>query len=445
LNALDWQSHFDDNRSIWLADKEPYVSAARLDRDLRADVAIIGGGFTGVSTAYHLSKRFPEKAVVLLEARVLGNGASGRSGGQMLNWVHGFDAETPEKALRIYGATREAIDTVLEIVAEHRLDVPHRRDGHLEVYTDPRNADRAEETVSRISSWGIPLRYLRGADLRALIELEGVAGAVFDPLGGQLDGVAYLRALRPVLERRGVRIFENTPALAIGEGTTVEIATPEATVKAGAIVLATNAYTPHLGYFGSGLFALHSHVIGTGRLDDASWARLGWKCGANFIDDRKRLSYGTLTADGRLLFGGGSNASYHYAYANETSFPSSAERGFEEIGRRLLAYLPRMAEVPLTARWTGPLAITLSRLCSMGVRGDRRNIYYALGYSGHGVTLANLAGRVITDIYSGCGERWEDLPFYGRKLRYIPPEPFRFLGYHLYTKLTGRSPRVAEN
>jgi glycine/D-amino acid oxidase-like deaminating enzyme len=190
---------------------------------------------------------------------------------------------------------------------------------------------------------------------------------------------------------------------------------------------------------------LHSHVVGTGRLDDAEWARLGWRRGVNFIDDRKRLSYGTLTADGRMLFGGGSNASYNYAYANGTSFRRPAERGFAGMRRRLLAYLPRMAEVPLIERWTGPLAITLSRLCTMGVRGENRNIYYALGYSGHGVTLANLAGRVLTDIYSGAGERWEGLPFYGRKLRYIPPEPFRFLGYHLYTKLTGRSPRVSES
>jgi glycine/D-amino acid oxidase-like deaminating enzyme len=445
LNALDWRSHFDDNRSIWLKDKEPYVVAAQLDRDLVADVAIIGGGFTGVSTAYHLSKRFPERRIVLIEAKVLGNGASGRSGGQMLNWVHGFDAESPETARRIYGATREAIDTVLAIVAEHRLEVPHRRDGHLEVYTDRRNADLAEESLSRIASSGVPLRYLRGAELSTLIELEGVEGAVFDPLGGQLDGVAFLRGLRPVLEARGVRIFENTPALAVSEGSTVEIATPEARVKAGAVVLATNAYTPHLGYFGSGLFALHSHAIGSGPLPDAEWARLGWKSGVNFIDDRKRLSYGTLTADGRMLFGGGSNASYHYAYANGTSFRRPAERGFDEMRRRLLVYLPRMAEVPLTERWTGPLAITLSRLCTMGVRGEYRNIYYALGYSGHGVTLANLAGRVLTDIYSGTDERWEGLPFYRRKLRYIPPEPFRFLGYHLYTKLTGRSPRIAED
>jgi glycine/D-amino acid oxidase-like deaminating enzyme len=444
LNSLDWQSHFDDNRSIWLQDKEPYASAARLDRDAVADIAIIGGGFTGVSTAYHLSKRFPEKAVVLLEARVLGNGASGRSGGQMLNWVHGFDAETPEQALRIYGSTREAIDTVLEIVAEHRLAVPHRRDGHLEVYTDPGNADRAEAALQRISSPAMPLRFLRGGDLRALIELEGVAGAVFDPLGGQLDGVAFLRGLRPVLEARGVRIFENTPALEVSEGPTVEIATPEARVRAGAVVLATNAYTPHLGYFGSGLFALHSQVVGTGPLPDAEWARMGWKSGVNFIDDRKRLSYGTLAANGRILFGGGSNASYHYGYANGTSFRSSAARGYEEMRRRLLAYLPRLAEVPLIERWTGPLAITLSRLCTMGVRGESRNVYYALGYSGHGVTLANLAGRVLTDLYSGSDERWKGLPFYRRKLRYIPPEPFRFLGYHLYTKLTGRSPRVSE-
>jgi glycine/D-amino acid oxidase-like deaminating enzyme len=80
----------------------------------------------------------------------------------------------------------------------------------------------------------------------------------------------------------------------------------------------------------------------------------------------------------------------------------------------------------------------------MGVRGEDRNLYYALGYSGHGITLANLAGKVLTDVFSGAGERWRGLPFYDQRLRYIPPEPFRLLGYHAYTRMTGRSPRVHE-
>jgi glycine/D-amino acid oxidase-like deaminating enzyme len=95
----------------------------------------------------------------------------------------------------------------------------------------------------------------------------------------------------------------------------------------------------------------------------------------------------------------------------------------------------------ITHRWTGPVALTLSRVCTMGVQGKYRNVYFALGYSGHGITLSNLAGEVLTDIYSGDDARWRDLPFFQQRLLYVPPEPFRWLGYQAYTRLTGRSPK----
>jgi glycine/D-amino acid oxidase-like deaminating enzyme len=108
----------------------------------------------------------------------------------------------------------------------------------------------------------------------------------------------------------------------------------------------------------------------------------------------------------------------------------------------LADYLPETLALPLAYRWTGTLGITLSRHALMGVRGDHRNIYYAIGYCGHGVTLANLAGQVLTDLYSGTDERWRGLPFYQHAYPSLPPEPFRWIGYQTFTRLTGRSPRV---
>lgn len=440
----DWARHFDENRSIWLEGKEAYVRTPPLAKDLSADVVIIGGGFTGVSTAYHLSKRFPEKGIVLIEAQGLASGASGRNGGQMLNWVHGFEPRTPPEARRIYDATREGIDTILGIVAEHGLDVPHQREGHLDLLTSSRSAEEAEKSLEGLEAAGVPLRFLKKKELAERIELEGVEGAVFDPGSGELDGVAFLRGLRPVLEARGVSLFEGTPALRIREGRTIEIETPGGTLRAPAAVLATNAYTPHLGYFRSRLVPLHSYVLATEPLSKSDWTRLGWRTGVNFIDDRNRISYGTLTASGRVLFGGGSNAAYRYLYGNRTRSEGPIENAVEDMWRRLLRYLPRLAGVSVTHRWSGPVALTLSRLPTMGVRGADRNLYYALGYSGHGITLSNLAGKLLTDLFSGADERWRGLPFYDQRLRYVPPEPFRFLGYHAYTRITGRSPRVHE-
>lgn len=434
---------FDENRSVWLAGKPPYEPSPPLDRDLDVDVAIIGGGFTGVSAAYHLSKRFPDLGLALVEAKALGNGASGRNGGQMLNWIFGVETERGEEARRIYEATREGIDGILAIIAEHGLDVPHRRDGHLDVLTQARSAERAARTVEALREAGLPLEFLGPDELPEHVALEGAAGAVLDPGGGQLDGVALLRGLRPVLESRGVHLFESTPVSRVREAERVELETPRGRVRARSLVLATNAYTPHLGYFGDRLVALHSHVIATERRSPEEWSRLGWRRHAGFTDDRGRLAYGTLSSEGRLVFGGGSNATYDYVFGNGTAFTHSAERAYRACRAHLLDYLPGVREVPITHRWSGPVALTLSRVCSMGVRGERRNIFYALGYSGHGVTLANLAGRVITDLYAGSEERWRGLPFLDRRLGFIPPEPVRWIGYQVYTRLTGRSPSVS--
>lgn len=440
----DFARHFDENRSVWLAGKAPYAPAPALVSNRSADVVIVGGGFTGLATAYHLSTRFPDRSIVLIEAREIANGASGRNGGQMLNWVHGFDPRSPEEAKRIYDATREGIESILEIVAGHGLQVPIRCEGHLDVLTTPRAAEEAEKSLRTIEGSGIPLRYLGRKEVLERVELEGVEGAIFDPGSGEIDGLAYLRALRPVLEARGVSFFEATPALRIREGRTIEVETQGGTLRASALVLATNAYTPHLGYFRSALVPLHSHVLATEPLPRDEWARRGWKIGANFIDDRSRISYGTMTAEGRILFGGGSNSAYQYVYGSGTRTEGPNERAVEDMRLRLLRYLPRLEGVSITHRWSGPVALTLSRLPAMGVRGAHRNLYFALGYSGHGITLSNLAGKVLTDLYSGSDERWRGLPFYDRRPRYIPSEPLRFLGYHAYTRLTGRSPRVHE-
>jgi len=431
----------DDNQSVWLADKPPYEPLPALVGDAAADVAVIGGGFTGVSTAYHLAKRFPEKRIVLLEAKTLANGASGRNGGLMLNWVNGAHPSDPSHAREIFDATQEGMEVIASFIRDHELAVRHRRDGALEIVTSAKKAEQAAREVEKLRAVGIPLRWLGKSELPETLRVEGAEGAILDPTAGEIDGAALVRELRPVLVRLGVGVYEQTPVLRIAEGETVSLTTPAGTVRAKAIVLATNAYTPGLGYFRSSVCTVHSHVIATEPLSVDTWRELGWGRVAGFSDDRDRLSYASLTPDGRLVFGGGSNAAYSYVFGNRPSFPGPAERSFAAIQATMLRYLPRAREVKVTHRWTGPVALTLSRICTMGVRGAHRNVYYSLGYSGHGITLANLAGRVLTDLYSGDAERWSALPFLQQRLTYIPPEPFRWIGYQFYTKLTGRSPK----
>ncbi len=435
----------DDNISYWVSQTPYYVAGEPLRKSITADLVIIGGGFTGVSTAYHFSQRYPEKRVVLLEAKTLANGASGRNGGMMLNWINGVETNDPEILRPIYQATSGGIDLIEQIIQRHNLPVDYRRDGTVTVYTSVERAEKKHAEIEQLNAAGIPGEFYDRQTLASKLNMRGAYGAWFDPGTGQLNGAQLIRSLRPILVEQGVEIYEHTPVLKIREGSTITLVTPEAEVQTGAIVLATNGYTGKLGYFREAIFPLHSHVFATEPLTPEQREALGWREMAGYSDDLDRISYSTMTRDGHVIFGGGSNQSYNYLFKNRTAYPGtpdSAHHAFAKMQATLRDYFPNSADLKIAYRWTGTLAITLRRNCSMGVRGQNRNVFYALGYSGHGVTLANLAGQVLTDIYSGDDQQWRNQPFYQAKFSPIPPEPFRWMGYQAFTHLTGRSPRV---
>lgn len=430
----------DDNRSLWAAGAAPRPARPGLGENLEVDVAIIGGGFTGMSTAYHIAKRHPELRVVLFEAKRVANGGSGRNGGLMLNWVNGVEPGDPARAAAIWRATNGGIDLVEGIIREHGLAVRWRREGNYSVHTRPRGAEQAALEVEGLRKEGLPLQFLDAAALPERLRFEGAVGATFDPSSGHLDGVSYLEALLPVVEKLGVQVFEGSPVDAIVEGTPCHLQVAGHTVRAASIVLATNAYTPQLGYFRDQIIPLFAHVVATEPRSPEEWARRGWGRGASgFDDDLDRIAYGCMTQAGELVFGGGHNAAYGYRYGGRPDWEGVADH--DAVYRRFLKYMPGAADIPVAHRWTGAVGLTWNRICSMGVRGEARNVYYGVGYSGHGVTLANLAGRVIADLFDHQEAEWAGQPFFKGEMAWMPPEPFRWIGYHTVTRLTGKSPR----
>jgi glycine/D-amino acid oxidase-like deaminating enzyme len=385
-----------------------------------------------------MRRQNPGLGIALLEAGVLGQGASGRNGGQVLNWVNGFEPQTPEELRRVHAATRAGIDLAEELAARFAPPGAFRRQGALTVYTDPCRAEAAAAYVEELGAAGIPAEFVPESGLG----IRGARGAVLDPLAGRLNGFALLQALRPVLRADGVALHEGTLVHRVRSGREIVLETAEGEVRARALVLATNGYTPALGFFRLGLLPLHSHVLATAPLAEEDWQRIGWGDWDGFTDDLDRIAYACRTPGGRLLFGGGGNPAYSYRLGGRPVAAARAEsRAVPFMHRVLAGYFPGVAGAKLEQRWSGLLALTLDRLCSMGVGGRHRNVYHSLGYSGHGIALGLLAGRVLADLHAGNHEAWRDQPFYQKRLTPFPPEPARWLGYQVITRLTGKSPR----
>jgi len=428
----------DENRSVWVAESAPPEPAPRLEGRLDTDVAIVGGGLTGVSTAWHLRERQPGLGIALLEAGVLGQGASGRNGGQVLNWVNGVEPRTPEETRRVHGATKAGIDIAEVLASRFAPPGTFRRRGCLSVYTDARRAEAAASHVEELRAAGIPAEFVPASRLG----LHGAHGAVLDPLAGRLNGFALLQALRPVLRTRGIALHEQTLVRRVETGREIVLETGFGEVRAKALVLAAGAWTPALGFFRRRLLAIHSHVLATEPLPEEAWKRIGWGDWDGFTDDLDRIAYACRTPGGRLLLGGGGNAAYSYRIGGgAVPTPAAEARAVPFIRSVLERYFPGVADAKIEHPWAGLLDLTVDRICTMGVSGEHRNVYHALGYSGHGVALALLAGRVIADLYEGNHEAWREQPFYQKRLLPFPPEPALWLGYQVLTRLTGKSPR----
>lgn len=430
----------DENRSIWALDGGPPGASPALAGTIAADVAIVGGGLTGISTAWHLARRLPERRVVLLEARAIGNGASGRNGGQVLNGVNGVPSTDPELTPRIFGLTQQGIALIEEVARDHAPDAGFARDGCLEVCTTPASAERAHAEVERLRGLGLPVRWLARDELR----MPGTHGAILDPTAGRVDTLALLRGWRRAVEALGVTICERSPVVRVVEGRPLRVVTERGEVRAERVVLATGAYTPALGWFRESILTLHAHALATPVLSDEVWSATGLGSYDGFSDDLDRIAYACRTASGRLVFGGGSNAAYAYRFGGACTFtatPLRQARTLAALRATLARYFPALADVEPAACWTGLLDLTFDRAPSIGVTGEGRNVYYALGYSGHGIVLGVVAGRVIADLIAGDDESWRTLPFVQRSMPRIPPEPLRWVGYQAYTRLTGKSPR----
>ena len=406
------KSVFDPNDSYW-AEAQTNANLP-LDKNLQVDVAIIGGGYTGLATAYHLAKAQPNIKIALFEAKEVGHGASGRNGGMILPQTGpetlqiDYDDETHKWT---YDLTVKSMKALARFVEKSGVDCDLQLDGYIYAILKEEDLAYYQDYVVKAQKMGIPLEYKNQAQTMHELGTDVYFGAVYDPNGGSLHAMKLIVALKKSAEELGVQIYENSQVFYIKEGESIQLRVSEAQhlVEAKDIVLATNAYTSKLGYFKHQLLPVHTQVAATAPLSEKQLSEMGWKSRLPFFDSRNFLYHLVLTPDNRIVIGGGSA---DYYFNNELHFegdmPTISKMMHEELAR----IYPALKNIPFEYIWDGVLGVTYDEYESVGVMGDHKNIYYALAYNGHGVNLSFLFGRVIANIYSKKEDGWKYTSYY---------------------------------
>ncbi len=409
-----------------------------LRETLSCDVAIIGGGFTGLSTAYHLKVLKPDLDVALLESAVIGHGASGRNGGfvmPLLGWdlLYAVQKLGDSTARMAYRMMYDAIDHVKRIVTDNTIACDLEATGYLLLNTSKSRERRSRREFEAAHRLGFDHQWLEGAALQEYIQSDQFISGVFDPHPCVINPAKLARGMKALVERLGVRVYEQTPLLELQDGATVILHTPEGTIRAKQVVLAVNGYAEALGFMVSRIMPVHTFIVLTEPLTEEQLASVGWASKRTSLESsRNFIHYFRLTADNRILFGGEDAKLYYrgrYFDRDETVFAALKER--------FRSYFKPLAEVAFTHEWGGVLGVTLDMFPSFGASGEHNSIFYGGGYSGHGVALSNYAGAVLApQMLHTAGttvEMPEDLPFfYNRRPVWLGFEALKYLGVQAY-------------
>jgi len=420
-------------RSLWL--DSPYDAPPRpaLTGDIEADVAIVGAGFTGLWTAYYLTREDPTLKVVLLEREHAGFGASGRNGG----WCSALFPSSWEKLSHLPGASRASAfglaqamrDSVTEVgavCASEGIDADFAQGGTIVLARSDAQAVRARAELEHAAEWGADLRWLDAGETTARLNASKVVGATVTGECAALHPGKLVRGLAEIVGRRA-DLHEHTTVRAIERG---HVHTDRGTVRAGTVVRATEGYTPTLAGQRRRVAPVYSLVIATEPLPDHVWDEIGLRERETFSDHRHLIIYGQRTADGRMVFGG-RGAPYHLGSRIRPEFDSN-QRVFASLYATLLEMFPVLAGTRVTHAWGGPLGVPRDWCASVGLQDG---IGWAGGYVGDGVSTTNLAGRTLTDLILGRETELTSLPWVNHRSPSWEPEPLRWIGANLGLQL----------
>jgi glycine/D-amino acid oxidase-like deaminating enzyme len=424
----------DLGRSWWLRDALAMPAFAGepcppLVGDTTADVVILGGGFTGMWTAWFLRQLDPGADVVLLEQDICGGGPSGRNGG-FVNSFWGDLATLCERfgddaALRLCRAGEASVTEIGAFCEAQGFDAWFRADGDLGTASSASQVGEWADAVITADRLGLDhLQVLTPEEVHARVDAPVLRGGVFSGYGATVHPARLARGLRNALVASGVRIYERSPVARFGAGTPVVAETPDGRVTAGAGVLAMNAWAQHWKRFKRAITVRGSYIVITAPAPDLL-ADLGWDNGMGLWDYREALHYVRTTPDGRIAFGIG-GMQPDLARHIDPRFAYDEDSIRVAIGD-LHRMFPSFRDVPIDAAWGGPIDVSGDHLPFFGSL-EQGTVHYGLGYSGNGVGPSHLGGQILAHRALSKYDDVLALPIVDLEPRKFPPEPIRSVG-----------------
>ncbi len=415
--------------SFWYAQTGLPTPRPPLPTDLDVDVCIVGGGLTGLWTAYYLKQAQPELDIVVLEREFCGYGASGRNGG----WLSAEVAAPPHTYLRTHGEAgvqalhaqmRGAVEQVLDVLRREGIEADAQQDGIVFVARGRAQLARLRAQADEERRWGAQVSELDAAGTAARVRVAGALAGLHVAGAARVHPAKLVQGVAAAVERLGVRLFEQTTVTGIRPGAAV---TDRGTVRAGHVLRCLEGFSAGLPGERRSWLPMNSAMIVTAPLPAEVWEQVGWDGAELLGDSAHAYVYGQRTADGRIAFGG---RGVPYRFASRTDLHGQTQPATVEALTALLhEFFPALAQVPVEHAWCGVLGVP--RDWSPTVHVDpRTGLGWAGGYVGSGLTTTNLAGRTLRDLVLGRDTELTRLPWTGRQVRRWEPEPLRFLGVH---------------
>ncbi len=410
--------------SPWV--KWPEDIAPTLEQDIQTDVVVVGGGYTGLSTA--LSLRSAGVNVAVLERDFAGAGASGANAGHLTPTI-GKDLPT---LIRFFGRRRasallrfadQGVAYTEELIQKCGIDCDYLTSGNMIAAVHPKHANRLRRAAELGAEFGVAVRFLSEGEMRERGLPEAFCCGVLEEKGGTLDPGRYVSGLRRAALEAGVALHERTPVRAIEDGVKIRVRTDGGTVTADKAVIATNAYTSTIGWKTRAVVPLRVSLFETEPLGDERLAALGWTGREGIYTTHEVLENYRLTTKGTLI---GGSKTVRYAYGGKFA-PGYDPKAFRTVERAFRDRFPDLADVPVAHFWGGWIAMPIDFLPSIGVTGQHDNIHFGLGYAGHGVAQASLMGQMLAEQIQG-----REHPSAAAVKRHVwgwPVEPFRWTVY----------------